>query len=128
MAFLLAKYKAPDSLKALTRYQYSLSPPADVPVFLYAKDLTPLTRFSHVLKILGPGRRLLVISIRFAGYKCMCLSLKIVCFGFRPAAIRLVTMANADLVPFDHRNLHVEVLPFISVLRCRDNTLGRCPI
>src|SRR6202030_226886 len=55
------RVRPPDSLKTLTDYVCSLSPPADVPVFLYAEDLVPLPRFSHVRSILGPRRRLLVM-------------------------------------------------------------------
>ena len=51
----------PAALQSLTNYQYSLSPPADIPVFIFASDLTPVPRFSHIRKILGPGRRLLVM-------------------------------------------------------------------
>ena len=47
----------PEALRSLTNYQYSLSPPADIPVFIFASDLTPVPRFSHIRKILGPGRR-----------------------------------------------------------------------
>lgn len=46
----------PQALRSLTDQQYSLTPPAGVPVFIFSSDLTPIPRFSHIRKILGPGR------------------------------------------------------------------------
>jgi len=91
--------RPPDSLKALTSYQYSLSPPADVPVFLYAEDLTPLPRFSHLRKILGPGRRLLVMVDPVRGLQVDVPFFEDRMFRMSTGAIRLATMADADLVP-----------------------------
>src|SRR5438128_10880716 len=91
--------RPPDSLKGLTSYQYSLSPPADVPVFLYAEDLTPLPRFSHVRKILGPGRRLLVMVDPVRGLQVDVPFFEDRMFRMSTGAIRLATMADADLVP-----------------------------
>ena len=45
----------PAALQSLTNYQYSLTPPADIPVFIFASQLTPMPKFSHIRKILGPG-------------------------------------------------------------------------
>ena len=91
--------RPPDSLKGLTSYQYSLSPPADVPVFLYAEDLTPLPRFSHVRKILGPGRRLLVMVDPVRGLQVDVPFFEDRTFRMSTGAIRLAIMAAADVVP-----------------------------
>ena len=91
--------RPPDSLKALTDYQYSLSSPADVPIFLHAEDLTPLPRFSHVRKILGPGRRLLVLVDPVRGLHADVPFFEDRMFRMSTGAIRLATMADADLVP-----------------------------
>jgi len=91
--------RPPDSLKALTDYQYSLSPPAEVPIFLHAEDLTPLPRFSHVRKILGPGRRLLVLIDPVRGLQADVPFFEDRMFRMSTGAIRLATMADADLVP-----------------------------
>ena len=89
---------ASEALKSLSDYQYSLSPPADVPVFLSAKELAPLPRFSHIRQFLGPGRRLLVMvdvdrgmqfHLPFQGHS----------FRMASGAIRLAAMANAELIP-----------------------------
>jgi hypothetical protein len=91
--------KPPDFLKSLTSYQYSLSPPADVPVFLYAEDLTPLPRFSHVRKILGPGRGLLVLVDPVRGPQEDVPFFEDRTFRMSTGAIWLASMADADLVP-----------------------------
>ena len=91
--------RPPDSLKSLTSYQYSLSPPADVPVFLYAEDLTPLPRFSHLRKILGPGRRLLVLVDPVRGLQEDVPFFEDRTFRMSAGAIWLASMAEADLVP-----------------------------
>jgi lauroyl/myristoyl acyltransferase len=92
------RVKPPDSLKSLTNYQFSLSPPADVPVFLYVEDLIPLPRFSHVRKILGPGRRLLVMVDVVQGIQ-VDVPFEDRIFRMSTGAIRLATMANAELIP-----------------------------
>jgi lauroyl/myristoyl acyltransferase len=90
--------KPPDALKRLTDLQYSLTPPADVPVFLYAEDLTPLPRFAHVRKILGPGRRLLVLVDPVRGLQ-VDVPFAERTFRMSTGAVRLAAMAGADLVP-----------------------------
>ena len=92
------RVKPPDSLKSLTDYQCSLSPPVDAPVFLYAEDLIPLPRFSHVRKILGPGRRLLVMVDVAQGIQ-VDVPFEDRIFRMSTGAIRLATMANAELIP-----------------------------
>ncbi len=92
------RVKPSDSLKSLTDYQCSLSPPADVPVFLYAEDLVPLPRFSHVRKILGPGRRLLVMVDVAQGIQ-VDVPFEDRIFRMSTGAIRLATMADAELIP-----------------------------
>jgi lauroyl/myristoyl acyltransferase len=89
---------APDSLKSLTSYQYALSPPADVPVFISAEDLTPIPRFAHVRKILGPGRRLLVMVDPDRGLTVH-VPFKDRLFRMATGAIRLAAMTGAELVP-----------------------------
>jgi len=88
----------PDSLKSLTNYQYTLSPPADVPVFLMVEDLTPMPRFSHVRKILGPGRRLLVMVDPARGLQ-VDVPFEDRLFRMATGAIRLAAMADAELIP-----------------------------
>ena len=87
-----------DALKSLSSYQYSLSPPANVPLFLSANDFAPLPRFAHVRQLVAPGRRLLVMvdvdrglqfEVPFADRM----------FRMASGAIRLAIMAHADLVP-----------------------------
>jgi|SRR5690242_5638839 len=85
-------------LQKLTSYQYSLSPPANVPVFMLAKEITPLPRFAHVSDFLGPGDRLLVMADVERGPQFH------VPFQDRnvrlaTGAIRLAAMANAELIP-----------------------------
>jgi lauroyl/myristoyl acyltransferase len=88
----------PAALRNLTNYHYSLSPPPDVPLWVFAEELTPLPRFSHIRKILGPGRRLLVLvdpnrglmaDVPFDGG----------IFRMATGAVRLAQMADAKLVP-----------------------------
>jgi lauroyl/myristoyl acyltransferase len=92
------RVKPSDSLRSLTEYQCSLSPPANVPVFLYTEDLIPLPRFSHVYKVLRPGRRLLVMVDSAQGVQVnVPFENRIFCMS--TGAIRLAAMANADLIP-----------------------------
>jgi len=91
--------RPPDYLKSLTDYQYSLSPPADVPIFLYAEDLTPLPRYSHIRKILAPGQRLLVLVDPVRGLQEDVPFFEDRIFRMSIGAIRLALMADADLVP-----------------------------
>ena len=88
----------PDSLKSLTDYQHALSPPADVPVFVFVEDLMPLPRFSRVSKILGPGRRLLVMVDPARGRQ-IDVPFEDRLFRMPTGAIRLAQMANAELIP-----------------------------
>ncbi len=92
------RVRPPASLKSFTDYQCSLSPPAHVPVFLYVEDLIPLPRFSHVRKILGPGRRLLVMVDVAQGIQ-VDVPFEDRIFRMSTGAIRLATMANAELIP-----------------------------
>jgi lauroyl/myristoyl acyltransferase len=88
----------PAALQSLTNYQYSLSPPADIPVFIFASDLTPMPRFSHIRKILGPGRRLLVMVDPNRGVMADS-PFEDRLFHMATGAIRLAQMAGARLVP-----------------------------
>jgi lauroyl/myristoyl acyltransferase/acyl carrier protein len=88
----------PDSLKSLTDYQHALSPPADVPVFVFVEDLIPLPRFSRVSKILGPGRRLLVMVDPARGRQ-IDVPFEDRLFRMPTGAIRLAQMTDAELIP-----------------------------
>ena len=89
---------ASDSLNSLTSYQYALSPPADVPVFLPARELAPLPRFAHVRQLVGPGRRLLVMVDVDRGLQFQ-LPFENRSFRMATGAIRLAAMADAELIP-----------------------------
>jgi lauroyl/myristoyl acyltransferase len=67
-------------------------------VFLYAEDLIPLPRFSHVRKILGPGRHLLVMVDVAQGTQ-VDIPFEDRIFRMSTGAIQLATMANANLIP-----------------------------
>jgi lauroyl/myristoyl acyltransferase len=87
----------PEALGSLTNYQYSLSPPADIPVFYFARDLTPFPRM-RIHKILGPGRRLLVMVDPNRGVMAD-VPLEDRLFHMATGAIRLAQMAGARLIP-----------------------------
>lgn len=82
----------PDSLQSLTSYQYALSPPADVPVFLYVNEM------SRVRQFLQPGRRLLVMVDVDRG-KQLYVPFENRLFRMATGAMRLAAMADAELVP-----------------------------
>ena len=88
----------PDTLKGLTSYQYALSPPAGLPVFLSANELAPLPRFAHIRQILGPGRRLLVMVDVDRGLQFH-VPFENRSFRMATGAIRLAAMADAELIP-----------------------------
>jgi lauroyl/myristoyl acyltransferase len=88
----------PEALQSLTNYQYSLSPPADIPVFVFASELSPLPRFSHIRKILGPGRRLLVMVDPNRGVMAD-VPFEDRLFHMATGAIRLAQMTGAKLIP-----------------------------
>jgi lauroyl/myristoyl acyltransferase len=92
------RVRPPASLKSLTDYQCSLSPPAHIPVFLYVEDLIPLPRSSHICNILGPDRRLLVMVDAGQGSQ-LDVPFEDRIFQMSPGAVQLAIMANADLVP-----------------------------
>ncbi len=94
----MVRGSTPESLKGLTSYQYSLSHPGDVPIFLDLAQMTPMPRFKNVRQLLGPGRQLLLtvdvdrgiqFHVPFEG----CL------FRMATGAIRLAAMAQVDLIP-----------------------------
>jgi lauroyl/myristoyl acyltransferase len=89
---------APDALKSLSNYQYSLSRPADVPLFLSAHDFAPLPRFAHVRQLLPSGRRLLVMVDVDRGLQFEVPFADRV-FRMASGAIHLAAMAHADLIP-----------------------------
>jgi hypothetical protein len=55
VATMIGASPVPDSLESLTSYQSALSPPASVPVFLSASEMSPLPRFAQIRQVLGPG-------------------------------------------------------------------------
>src|SRR5207244_5200058 len=59
-SLILTSVRTPaiDYLQGLTNYQFSLSPPADVPVFLSTSLIGLSPRLSNIRKILGPTGRL----------------------------------------------------------------------
>ena len=87
-----------DALKSLSNYQYSFSPPAEVPLFLSAHDFAPLRRFAHVRQLVAPGRRLLVMVDVDRGLQFEIPFADRV-FRMASGAIRLAAMARADLIP-----------------------------
>jgi len=88
----------PAALRNLTKYQYSLSPPPDVPLWVFAEDLTPLPRFAHIRKILGPGRRLLVLADPVRGVMTD-IPFDGGIFRMATGPARLAQMAEARLIP-----------------------------
>ena len=87
----------PKALDSLTDYQYSLSPPANIPVFIFASDLSPFPRM-RVSQILGPGRRLLVMVDPNRGVMAD-VPLEDRLFHMSTGAIRLAQMTGARLIP-----------------------------
>jgi lauroyl/myristoyl acyltransferase/acyl carrier protein len=88
----------PNSLKSLTEYQHALSPPADVPAFVFVEDLIPLPRFSRVSKILKSGRCLLVMVDPARGRQ-IDVPFEDRLFRMPTGAIRLAQLADAELIP-----------------------------
>ena len=95
---LIGASPAPDSLESLTSYQYALSPPAGVPVFLPASEISPLPRFAHIRQVVGPGRRLLVMVDVDRGIQVH-VPFDNRLFRMATGAIRLAAMADAELIP-----------------------------
>ena len=88
----------PASQKSLMSHLYSLSPPADVPVFLSATDFVPLPRFRHVRQFLGPGRWLVVTVDVDHGIQFQ-VPFENRLFRMATGAIRLAAMADVELIP-----------------------------
>ena len=95
---LIGASPVPDSLESLTSYQSALSPPASVPVFLSASEMSPLPRFAHIRQVLGPGRQLLVMIDVDRGIQFH-VPFENRLFRMATGAIRLAAMAEADLIP-----------------------------
>jgi lauroyl/myristoyl acyltransferase len=87
-----------DSLKGLTIYQFSLSPPADVPVFLSTSEIGSKPRLSSIRKILGPSARLGMLVDVDRG-KQFYVRFENRLFRMATGAIRLARMLDAELVP-----------------------------
>jgi lauroyl/myristoyl acyltransferase len=88
----------PEALRSLTDHQYSLSPPVEIPLFVFARDLSPFPRFSHIRTILGPGRRLLVMVDPDRGVMTD-IPFEDRLFHMATGAIRLAQMTGARLIP-----------------------------
>ena len=88
---------AVDFLKGLTVYQFSLSPPSDVPVFLSTSEIgsRPL---SSIRKILGPTGRLGMLVDVDRG-KQFYVRFEDRLFRMATGPIRLAQMLDAELVP-----------------------------
>jgi lauroyl/myristoyl acyltransferase len=84
--------------KSLMHHLYSLSPPADVPVFLNATDFIPFPRFRNVRQFLGPGRRLVVMVDVDRGIQFQ-VPFEDRLFRMATGAIRLAAMADVELIP-----------------------------
>ena len=84
-------------LQGLTNYQFSLSPPADVPVFLSTSEIGSSPR-SSIRKFLGPAGRLGMLIDVDRG-KQFYLRFEDRLFRMATGPIRLAQMLDADLVP-----------------------------
>jgi lauroyl/myristoyl acyltransferase len=89
---------AVDFLKGLTIYQFSLSPPADVPVFLSTSEIGSSPRLSSIRKILGQSRRLGVLLDVDRG-KQFYVPFEDRLFRMATGGIRLAQMLDAELIP-----------------------------
>ena len=87
-----------DSLQGLTNYQFSLSPPADVPVFLSTSEIGLSPRLSSIRKILGPTGRLGMLVDVDRG-KQFYVRFEDRLFRMATGPIRLAQMLDAELVP-----------------------------
>ena len=119
---LIGASPVPDSLKSLTSYQFALSPPADVPTFLSASEMSPLPRFSRIRQVLGPGRRLLVMIDVDRGIQFHVVFENRL-FRMATGAIRLAAMADAELIPCLITETASWKFAFNSVVQCHEVTL-----
>jgi len=87
-----------DYLQGLTNYQFSLSPPADVPVFLSTSEIGLSPRLSNIRKILGPTGRLGMLVDVDRG-KQFYVRFEDRLFRMATGPIRLAQMLDAELVP-----------------------------
>jgi hypothetical protein len=88
---------AVDFLKGLTIYQFSLSPPADVPVWLSTSEIGS-RRLSSIRKILGQSRWLGVVLDADRG-KQFYVRFEDRLFRMATGPIRLAQMLDAELIP-----------------------------
>jgi lauroyl/myristoyl acyltransferase len=93
-----ARTPAIDYLQGLTNYQFSLSPPADVPVFLSTSEIGLGPRLSSIRKILGPTGRLGMLVDVDRG-KQFYVRFEDRLFRMATGPIRLAQMLDAELVP-----------------------------
>jgi len=87
-----------EALQSLADYQYSLSPPNNIPLFVFVEDLIPMPRFAHLRKILGPGRKLVVMLDPARGLQ-VDIPFEDKLFRMATGAVRLAQLADAILIP-----------------------------
>ena len=87
-----------DSLRGLAVYQFSLSPPAHVPVFLSTSEIGSKPRLSRIRKVLGPSARLGMLVDVDRG-KQFYVRFEDRLFRMATGPIRLAQMLDAELVP-----------------------------
>ena len=87
-----------DYLEDLAIYQFSLSPPADVPVFLSTSEIGLTPRLSSIREILGPAKRLGMLVDVDRG-KQFYFRFEDRLFRMATGPIRLAQMLDAELVP-----------------------------
>ena len=85
-------------LQGLTNYQFSLSPPSDVPVFLSTSEIGSSPRHSSIRRILGPTKRLGMLVDVDRG-KQFYFRFEDRLFRMATGPIRLAQMLDAELVP-----------------------------
>jgi len=85
-------------LQDLANYQFSLSPPADVPVFFSTSEIGLTPRLSSIRKTLGPAKRLGMLADVDRG-KQFYFRFEDRLFRMATGPIRLAQMLDAELVP-----------------------------
>ena len=92
--------RTPDvgSWKNLISYQHSLSPPADVPIFLLTSATVPMPLVAHFRRFTESGRHLLLmVDVERGRPEHVPFENRL--FEMATGAIQLAVMANADLIP-----------------------------
>jgi lauroyl/myristoyl acyltransferase len=97
IALTSVRTPAIDPLKGVAKYQFSLSPPADVPVFISTSEIG-LRPLSSIRKILGPSQRLGMLLDVDRG-KQFYVRFENRLFRMATGPIRLAQMLDAELIP-----------------------------